>query len=144
MKVYKLLDHVFICLFIIYFRNNSVLSTVIINTQDLLKSMLCIVFELWVQISKQDSIFKKILDVFQIKLFILCLCFIYLLWNIQYSLYDCFFDRFKRWIKFKSSISSSFNMLSSESLFSTSRDVLYAFSWHYLHDNVIQCLLSHK
>jgi len=31
-------------------------------------------------------------------------------------------------MKFKSSISSSFNMLSSESLFSTSRDVSYAFS----------------
>jgi len=32
MKVYRLLDHVFICFFIIYFRINSVLSTVIVDT----------------------------------------------------------------------------------------------------------------
>ncbi len=47
-KVYKLLDHVFIYLFIIYFRINFVLSTVIVDTQDLLESMLCIMFESWV------------------------------------------------------------------------------------------------
>ncbi len=52
MKVYRLLDHVLVYLFIIYFRINSVLSTVIVDTQDLLKSMLCIMSESWVQISK--------------------------------------------------------------------------------------------
>jgi len=45
-------------------------------------------------------------------------------------------------MKFKSSISLSFNMLSSESLSSTSRDVSYAFNQHYLHDSVIQCLVK--
>ncbi len=40
-------------------------------------------------------------------------------------------------MKFKSSISSSFNMLSSESLSSISCDVLYAFNQHYFHDSVI-------
>jgi len=52
MKVYRLLDHVLICLFIIYFRINFVLLTVIVDTQDLLESMLCIMFESWVHISK--------------------------------------------------------------------------------------------
>jgi len=47
-------------------------------------------------------------------------------------------------MKFKSNISSSFNMLSSKSLSSTNHDVSYAFSQHYFHDSVIQCLLSHK
>ena len=44
-KVYKLLNHILVYLFIIYFRINSVLSTVIIDIQDLLESMLCIMFE---------------------------------------------------------------------------------------------------
>jgi len=35
-------------------------------------------------------------DVFQIELFVLQLCFIYLFQNIQYSFYNCFFNRFKR------------------------------------------------
>ncbi len=52
MKVYRLLNHVLIYFFIIYFKINSVLSTVIVDTQDLLESMLCIMFESWVQINK--------------------------------------------------------------------------------------------
>ena len=52
MKIYRLLDHVLVYFFIIYFRINSVLLTVIIDTQDLLESMLCIMSESWIQISK--------------------------------------------------------------------------------------------
>ncbi len=51
-KIYRLFDHVLICLFIIYFKINSILSTVIVDTQDLFESILCIMFESWVQISK--------------------------------------------------------------------------------------------
>jgi len=47
-------------------------------------------------------------------------------------------------MKFKSNISLSFNMLSSENLSSTSRDVSYAFNQHYFYDSIIQCLVSHK
>ncbi len=40
-------------------------------------------------------------------------------------------------MKFKSSIFSSFNMLSNESLSDTSRDVSYVFNQHYLYDSII-------